>query len=141
MVMNKTQEQRKQQRIVRYFSEDFKRKKVQEIDNNLTSVTQVSSTYQVSRAAVYKWVYKYSLLYKKGLKQVVEAKSDTRKIQQLQEKIKHLEQSIGQKQLKIEFLEKMVDLTEEQYKIDIKKKATSLPWSGSGGTKKDKSSK
>jgi len=130
-----------QQRIVRYFSEDFKRKKVQEIDNNLTSVTQVSSTYQVSRTAVYAWLYKYSLFYKKGLKQVVEAKSDTHRIKQLQEQIKHLEQTVGQKQLKIEFLDKMIELTEQQYKIDIKKKATSLPYTSAGSIKKNERSK
>ena len=86
-----------QPRISRYFSEDFKRKKVQEIDNNLTSIAEVSRTYQVSRTAVYKWVCKYFLCYQKGLKQVLEAKSDTRKIKLLQEQIKALEHVVGQK--------------------------------------------
>lgn len=127
--MNKAEKQLQtpEQRIARYFSEDFKRKKVQEVDNNLTSVIEVSRTYQVSRTAVYAWLYKYSLLYKKGLKQVVEAKSDTHRIKQLQQQIKHLEQPVGQKQLKIEFLDKMIELTEQQYKIDIKKKLLPYP--------------
>lgn len=141
MKEKETQNTTTQKRVYRYFSEDFKRKKVQEIDNNLTSIAQVSRTYQVSRTAVYKWVCKYSILHKRGLRQVVEAKSDTHKIQQLQERIKHLEQTIGQKQLKIDFLDKMIQLTEEQYKIDIKKKATSLPLNGSGRNKKDEKSK
>ncbi len=126
MKKQETQNTTTQKRAYRYFSEDFKRKKVQEIDNNLTSIAQVSRTYQVSRTAVYKWVCKYSILHKRGLRQVVEAKSDTHKIQQLQERIKHLEH-IGQKQLKIDFLDKMIQLTEEQYKIDIKKKLLHYP--------------
>ena len=74
---------------------------------------------------------------KKGLKQVVEAKSDTRKLLLLKEQIKELERTIGQKQIKIDFLEKMIELSEEEYNIDIKKKATMPPLAGSGLTGKN----
>ncbi|MCK4288745.1 MAG: transposase, partial [Bacteroidales bacterium] len=92
-----------QERKNRYFSEDFKRKKVREIERNITSIAEVCREYQVSNTAVYKWIYKYSNMRKKGVKQVVEARSDTRKIQQLKEQLKELERVIGQKQLLIDF--------------------------------------
>ena len=80
-----------QERLKRYFSEDFKRKKVSEIDRNLTTISEISREYQVSKVAVYKWIYKYSRTRKQGLRQIVEARSDTRKILELKEQNKELQ--------------------------------------------------
>jgi hypothetical protein len=78
---------------------------------------------------------------KKNLKVVVEAKSDTKKIQALEEKIKELERLVGQKQIQLEFKDKMIEIAEKTYGIDIKKKAGSKPSSGSSLTKKDTDTK
>ncbi|MCB9312303.1 MAG: transposase [Lewinellaceae bacterium] len=107
----------------RYFSESFRKKKVREIERNQTTVREVSKEYDVSTTSVYKWLYKYSKLYQRDLKQVVEPMSDTRKIKALQEKIKELEQLVGQKQIMLEFYEKMMDLAEQEYGIRLKKKS------------------
>ncbi len=131
----------RRERQLRYFEESFKRKKVSEIERNVTSVAEICKTYQVSSGAVYKWIYKYSLMRKRKERQVVEAKSDTRKILHLQEKIKDLERAVGLKQIKIDFLEKMIDLAEGEYRVDIKKKFYSRPSNGSGSTAKSKRSK
>lgn len=120
------------ERINRYFSEDFKRKKVSEIERNLSGVSEICRQYQVSHTAVYKWIYRYSKMRKKGVKQVVEAKSDSRKIQALQEQVKELERIIGEKQVKLDFQEKMIELAESEYKIDIKKKYSGKRFSGTG---------
>lgn len=124
------------ERINRYFSEDFKRKKVSEIERNLSSVSEICRQYQVSHAAVYKWIYRYSKMRKKGVKQVVEAKSDSRKIQALQEQVRELERIIGEKQVKLDFQEKMIELAESEYKIDIKKKYSGKRFSGTGSSEK-----
>jgi transposase-like protein len=129
------------QRINRYFSESFKRKKVQEIEKNMSSVLEVSREYEVSQTAVYKWLNKYSRNRKRGVKQVVELMSDTRKIQDLKTRIRELEQMLGQKQFEIEFKNKMMDIAEEMYNIDIKKKLGSKPSLGSGSTEKNTSGK
>ena len=120
----------------RYFSEDFKKKRVFELEQNLVSVLDICRTYQVSRTSVYKWVYKYSAMAKQQVRQVVEAKSDTRKIQLLEERVKELERIVGQKQLLIDFQDKVIDLAEQTYKVDIKKKLSSRPFSGTGPTEK-----
>jgi transposase-like protein len=106
----------------RTFSDDFKRKKIKELERNLTSISDICRTYSVSRTSVYKWIYKYSTMAKKQEKQIIEAKSDTKRIQALEEKIKELERTIGQKQVLLEFKEKMIDIAENTYGIDIKKK-------------------
>jgi transposase len=128
-------------RVQRYFAEEFKIKKVREIEQNLTTVSEIEREYSVTRKAVYKWIYKYSTMRKKSIKQVVEAKSDTVKISRLKDELKEMERTIGQKQIKIEFLEKMIELAEQQYGIEIKKKFSSPPLSGSGVTGKRTRSK
>lgn len=130
-----------QERQNRYFGETFKRKKVSEIERNLTRVSEVCREYQVTKAAVYKWIYKYGQMRKKGIRQVVEAQSDTRKLLQLQEKIKELERVLGQKQIKIDFLEKQIEIAEDSYGVDIKKKLNSKPSTGSGSTGKNTGTK
>ncbi len=97
--------------------------------------------HQVSPAAVYKWIYKYSKMRKKGLRQVVEAKSDSVKLLAMREQIKELERIIGEKQIKIDFQEKLIELAEKEYKVDIKKKFTGKPSSGTGSTGKSTRSK
>ena len=120
----------------RSFSVEFKQKKVEELEQNITSIPDICKTYSVSRSSVYKWIYKYSIMAKKQVKQVVEAKSDTQTIKALRERIKELERVIGQKQLLIEFKEKMIEIAETTYKIDIKKKVVSKLSSGTTTTDK-----
>jgi len=124
------QEQRA--RFCRYFSEEFKRQKVREIERNQIGIGELAKEYQVSRTSIYRWLFKYSKMIKKAERQIVERKSDTRKIQALREQIKELERVIGQKQLLIEFQQKMIELAEQTYDVDIKKKLSSKLSSGIG---------
>ncbi|HEX7494084.1 MAG TPA: transposase [Bacteroidales bacterium] len=114
----------------RYFSVEFKKKKVRELEKNITSVCDICKTYSVSRTSVYRWIYEYSAMAKKHEKQVVEAKSDTQKIKALEERIKELERIVGQKQLLLEFKDKMIEIAEATYNVDIKKKVGSKLSSG-----------
>lgn len=127
-----------EQRVLhcRYFSDEFKKKKVRELENNLASVADICKTYSVSRTSVYRWIYKYSVMAKKQVKQVVEAKSDTKKIKALKDRIKELERVVGQKQLLLEFKDKMIEIAESTYGINIKKKVSSKLSSGTTSTGK-----
>lgn len=49
-------------RVQRHFSEEFKRGKVKEIVEKKLKISELCSLYGVSRAAVYRWIYKYSPL-------------------------------------------------------------------------------
>ena len=118
----------------RYFSEDFKRKKISELDRNLITIAELCREHQVSRTSVTKWIYKYSGMRKKGLKQVVEVKSDSRKLLQMKEEIKELQRIIGEKQIKLDFQDKLITLAEREYKVDIKKKLSGRLSSGTGST-------
>lgn len=124
-----TEERRK-----RIFSEEFKIKKVREIEQKITTVSQISREYEVLRGNVNKWVQKYSSSYKKGVRLIVEMESDTQKLIALQSKIAELERIVGQKQLLIDFQMKMISLAEQEYGIDIKKKLENEPSSITGFT-------
>jgi Spy/CpxP family protein refolding chaperone len=95
----------------------------------------------VSNTAVYKWIYKYSLMRKKAVKMVVEAQSDTARIKAQQERISQLEQLLGQKQFEIDFLQKQLEIASEQYGIDFKKKRSGQPSVGSGSIGKSTATK
>jgi len=123
-----------QTRQRRYFSEDFRRKKVEEIEKGMVTVGQVCKVYQVSNTAVYKWIYKYSLMRKKAIKMVVESQSETARIEALQKRIAELEQLLGKKQFQIEFMEKQFEIAKQQYGVDMKKKPSGKPSSGTGKT-------
>jgi transposase len=53
---------------------------------------------------------------KKGSRQVIEAKSDSQKLLALREEIKELERIIGEKQIKLDFQEKLISLAEANTK-------------------------
>lgn len=75
----------------------------------------------MSSVAVYKWVSLYGDSYKKEIKTIVELESDTRKLLEMKARIAELEQIIGQKQIQIDFKDKMIELAEQMYEVDIKK--------------------
>jgi hypothetical protein len=67
----------------------------------------------------------------------VESKdSSANKLKEMEERIKELERSIGQKQIKIDFLEKMIDIAKTDLNIDIKKNYDTSQSAGSGKTRK-----
>ena len=116
----------------RTFSEEFNRKKVREIEQKITTIAEVSREYEVRSRSVSNWLTKYSTNRMKAVRTIVESESDTRKIFDQQQKIAELERIIGQKQLQIDFQAKMMDLAEQEYGIDIKKKFEKRPLSGTG---------
>lgn len=119
--MSKRKKERKYPRERRYFSEAFRQARVKEIETGQSSVSEISRAYQVSRSAVYKWIRKYSVHYRKAIVQVVEPKSETKKRLALEEKLAQLEQMIGQQQVRIQYYEKLLELLEAHYEIDIEK--------------------
>lgn len=126
-----------QERRRRNFSEEFKRKKVSEIEQRITTIAEVIREYEVSEGSVHRWINKYSAKNKNQVRVIVESESDTRKIIEYKAKIAELERIIGQKQVLIDFKDKIIELAEEEYGIDIKKKLEKKPLSGSGNTEKD----
>ena len=121
----------------RKFSEDLKLKIVKEYESGAFSVVEMTKVYDISYQTIYNWIYKYSKYNKKSI-QVVEMKdSQAHKMKQMEARIKELERTVGQKQMNIDYLEKMIDLAKENFDIDIKKNSNTLHCGGSKNIKKD----
>ena len=118
----------------RIFSDSFKKERVKEYESGKLTVLEISRLYGISFQVVYKWIYKYSSYNKKGLKIVEHKDSHTQRVKELQERIKELERIVGQKQINIDFLEKMIELAKKDMGIDIKKNFESQQSNGSGKT-------
>lgn len=73
---------------------------------------------------------KYSEYEKQGVILVEMKDSSLMRVKELQNRIKDLEQIVGQKQIKIDFLEKMIELSKSEFGIDVKKKSTMPHLSG-----------
>ena len=121
-------------RSPRKFSEDFKRKLVKEFEQGTMSVYQMSKLYNIATTQIYDWIYKFSIFNEKGSRIVEMKDSQTTKLKELEQRVKELEQNIGQKQIKIEFLEKMIDLAKQEFNIDIKKNFATPQSNGSKKT-------
>jgi transposase len=126
-----------QERFRRHFSEDFKRQKIGELDRKFVTIPELCREYEICRATVYNWIYMYSKKHKKVEHIRVETESDTRKLLELKERIKELERIVGQKQILIDFQSKVIELAEEEYNVDIKKKLGGKLSSGTGSTEKN----
>ncbi len=66
----------------------------------------------------------------------MEKDSTDHKLKQLQDRIKELEAAVGNKQMRIDYLEKLIEITGEELGVDIEKKGERRPSSGSGNTRK-----
>ena len=86
--------------------------------------------YGLCNQVIYKWIYKFSTFNEKGQRVVEMKASDTQKLKELEQKIKSLEQIVGQKQIQIEYLEKMIDIAKDELNIDIKKNSSTPQSSG-----------
>jgi transposase-like protein len=112
----------KQTRTQRTFSEELKRRLVEQIENRLISVAEVQRQYSVSRTAIYTWKAKYSAAYAPGVRQVVELESEALLTKQLRERNAELERIVGRKQLQIDVLEAVIDYNSDALGMDLKKK-------------------
>lgn len=131
--MNVTQKLIKKQRK---FSEDFKRSLIKEFESGKYSVPQLSRIHRISNSLIYGWVYKYSTFNEKGFRIVEMKESSSSKLKALEQKVKDLERTVGQKQIMIDYLEKMMDIAKEELNIDIKKNLNTLQSGGFEKTKK-----
>lgn len=112
-------------RKVRQFSTEFKKEKVAQIDQGKISVLQLSRIYEVSTTAIYNWIRLYSKYGGEREKLVVQKQSEQVKTLELMKKLSELEQLIGQKQVEVEYLKKVIEFGTELTGTDIKKKFAS----------------
>ncbi len=122
------------ERRMRRFSENFKREKVKEIELGRSTVLEISKQYEVTAVNVYRWISKFGSMKNKKERIIVETDSDTKQLLALKKKVAELERIIGQKQILLDFKDKMIELAEETYHVEIKKKFSTKPSDTTGST-------
>jgi transposase len=125
------------QRRRRTFSESFKIQKVKELEMGITKVSELCKQYELSGVAIYKWLAKYGSMKSKKERIIVESESDTKQLLELKRKVAELERIVGQKQILLDFKDKMIDIAEEMYGVDIKKKLSEKPSKPTGKSEND----
>lgn len=120
----------------RRYTEEFKRRIVSEFESGQYSVLQLSRLYGIANSGIYGWIYKYSTFNEKGIRIVEMKDSSSAKVKELEAKLREMERMVGQKQIQIEYLEKMIDIAKTDLDIDIKKNYGTPPSGGSGNTVK-----
>lgn len=120
----------------RVYSKEFKQELVDLFESGKFSVPQLQKLYGVANNTIYQWIYKQSTFNKKGYRVIEMKQSSSAKLKELEQKVKELETIVGQKQIKIDYLEKMIDIAKEELDIDIKKNYNTPQSTGLGKTVK-----
>jgi len=126
----------KQIRKRRNYSDDLKKSIVASFEGGEFSVQQLEKLYGISNPTIYNWIYKFSAFNEKGCRIVEMKDSSQNKLKELSKKVTELEQKVGQKQIAIDYLEKLIDLAKTDLNIDLKKNYNSKPSAGSNAIKK-----
>lgn len=116
----------KRVRVKRRYSEEFKRSRVKEYESGEFTVNELGKLYSISPQIIYRWIYKFSKLNKKNVVIVESKNSSTKKLKDYEKRIDELERIVGQKQLKIDYLEKLFEVAESDLGFDLKKNTGSL---------------
>ena len=133
--MKKQTQPKQSLRAKRIFSESIKKQAVKDIESGKCTVAQVSNELLVSQNSVYVWINRYSRYLRSNKTLIVEDKSESYRSKELERKVKELEAALGRKQMEIDFMKKMMEIAEDKYGVDFKKKSPKIPSSGSGSTK------
>lgn len=120
----------------RVFTEDFCKEIVRLFELGKYSVLQLGRLYGIRNCIIYRWIYKYSQFNQPGYRIIEMKQSSTSKLKILEQRIKELEKIVGQKQIKIDFLEEMISVAKDELNIDIKKKSSTPPSAGSVANKR-----
>lgn len=120
----------------RKYSEEFKKSIVNDFESGKFSVPQLERLHKLNKRSIYNWIYKYSQSNERGQRIVEMKDSSTQKLKALEQRIKELEQTVGKKQIQIDYLEKMIDIAKTELDIDIKKNSNTPQSSGSSATRR-----
>lgn len=120
----------------RVYSEEFKKRIVSEFESGEFSVLQLGKLYGINNVTIYNWIYKFSTFNDKSIHVVEMKDSSSKKLKDLESKVKELESALGRKQLYVDYMEKMIELAKDEYDIDIKKNSNTQQSVGSKKTKK-----
>ena len=118
----------------RIHSEELIKARVKDLVEKRITIRELMGLYNVSRTTVYNWLYKYS---PQDTTFVVQMESEATKTKHLMQRVAELERIIGQKQMEIDFLNKLIEIGNEELEFDIKKNFSAKLSNGTGNGKEN----
>lgn len=109
-----------------FFTENFKRSVVLEIESGERNIIEVNRTYEIrGHSTVMKWCRRYGgkhypIMVQKQRKDT-DITHDNEQIQLLRNQVRVLERDLQEARLKQATLETLIDIAEQHYSISIKK--------------------
>ena len=120
----------------RKYSEEFKKRIVSDFESGKFSVPQLEKLHGIGNSLIYRWIYKFSTFNEQGFRIVEMKDSSSKKMKELEARVKELESTVGRKQIMIDYLEKMMEIAKDELNVDIKKNFGTPQSIGSGKTNK-----
>lgn len=114
-----------EQKISLHYSTAFKQKVISEIESGKLSISQARKLYGIGGGSIIqKWIKKFGKLHLLNKIVRVELKgeeSKLAKLKELEKQKKELESALAQAHLKILYYESLIEVTQEELGVDIKK--------------------
>ena len=120
----------------REFSTEFKHQIVTDFESGKYSVKQLGRLHGIADTVIYRWIYKFSTFNERGSRIIEMKDSSSKRMKEMEARIKELEATVGRKQIQVDYLEKMIEIAKSEMDIDIKKNFNTPQSAGSGKTKK-----
>lgn|SRR5690606_16244503 len=114
------------QRVGRSYPEELKKRIVQEVQSGRLSQRAAERNYLISRKTIDSWITQFSLLPlipKEFTHKPMTEPNESSKIKALSKQILELQRALEKANLKIDGLQTMIQVSEEELKIKIRKKS------------------
>jgi transposase len=124
----------------RIFSDKLKKKIVRDIEQSKVNVTGACREYEVSGQTVYNWLKKFSTHLHSSTTLVMQMDSEQYRTKELEKKVAELEAALGRKQMEIDYLNKLIEIADQDLGTDLKKNTSIAVLAGTGKIKGKKGS-
>jgi transposase-like protein len=108
----------------RHYSEELRRKIVGEVESGRMSQREVARVFEINRRTVDAWITRFSLPLNQNepTKEVMTESTNDAQVKRLSKQVLELQKALAKANLKIDGLETMIKVSEEDLKIKIRKK-------------------
>jgi len=119
----------KEKEPVNRYSMAFKMQVVKDVENGLLNAEEARKLYGIGgRQTVHEWVCQYGMNQKIGKVVYIMTDKEERELLALRRENRMLKKALDDSQVKVIALETLIEVAEEEFKIDVKKKFGAKVW-------------
>jgi transposase len=119
----------KEKEPVNRYSVAFKMQVVKDVENGLLNAEEARKLYGIGgRQTVHEWVCQYGMNQKTGRVVYIMTDKEERELLILRRENRMLKKALDDSQVKVIALETLIEVAEEEFNIDVKKKFGAKVW-------------